>query len=93
VRARVWAHNVSKENTRRIDDLLDRYRLKDGLGQTGLRLSAMACVALPTCGLAMAEPERYLPSLLDKLDAIMCKVGLDRDPIVIRLMDTSSDQE
>jgi sulfite reductase (NADPH) hemoprotein beta-component len=77
--------NVSKANKRRIDELLDRYRLKDGIEQTGLRLSSMACVALPSCGLAMAESERYLPSLLDKLDAVMRAAGLAKDPIVIRM--------
>ena len=77
--------NVSAANKPRIDDLLDRHRLKDGLAQTGLRLSAMSCVALPTCGLAMAESERYLPTLLDKLDATMRAAGLEKDPIVIRM--------
>jgi sulfite reductase (NADPH) hemoprotein beta-component len=77
--------NVSKANKRRIDGLLDQYRLKDGSAQTGLRLSSMACVALPSCGLAMAESERYLPSLLDKLDAIVRAAGLEKDPIVIRM--------
>jgi sulfite reductase (NADPH) hemoprotein beta-component len=77
--------NVSKASRRRIDGLLDHYRLKDGLAQTGLRLSSMACVALPSCGLAMAESERYLPSLLDKLDAVMRAAGLEKDPIVIRM--------
>jgi sulfite reductase (NADPH) hemoprotein beta-component len=77
--------NASKASRRRIDGLLDHYRLKDGLAQTGLRLSSMACVALPSCGLAMAESERYLPSLLDKLDAVMRAAGLEKDPIVIRM--------
>ncbi len=77
--------NVSQSNKRRIDDLLEHHRLKDGIAKTGLRLSAMACVALPTCGLAMAESERYLPSLLDKLDAILHKAGLEKEPIVIRM--------
>jgi sulfite reductase (NADPH) hemoprotein beta-component len=77
--------NVSKASRRRIDDLLDRYRLKDGVAKTGLRLSSMACVALPSCSLAMAESERYLPSLLDKLDAIVRAAGLEKDPIVIRM--------
>ncbi len=77
--------NVSKGNKRRIDGLLDQYRLKDGATQTSLRLSSMACVALPSCGLAMAESERYLPSLLDKLDAIVRAAGLEKDPIVIRM--------
>jgi sulfite reductase (NADPH) hemoprotein beta-component len=77
--------NVSRANRPRIDGLLDRFRLKEGLERGGLRLSAMACVALPTCGLAMAESERYLPSLLDKLDTIMRKAGLDKDAIVVRM--------
>jgi sulfite reductase (NADPH) hemoprotein beta-component len=77
--------NVSKANKPRIDGLLDQYHLKNGVAQTGLRLSAMACVALPTCAQAMAESERYLPSLLDKLDSVMRAAGLEKDPIVIRM--------
>ena len=45
----------------------------------------MACVALPTCGLAMAEAERYLPDLITKLEAIVEKNGLADQPIVIRM--------
>jgi sulfite reductase (NADPH) hemoprotein beta-component len=45
----------------------------------------MACVALPTCGLAMAESERYLPDLVTKLEKIMADAGLQEDPIVIRM--------
>jgi len=77
--------NVNKGNKRRIDSLLDQYQLKDGVAQTGLRLSSLACVALPSCGQAMAESERYLPSLLDKLDGIMRAAGLGKDPVVIRM--------
>jgi sulfite reductase (NADPH) hemoprotein beta-component len=77
--------NVSTASRRRIDGLLDQYRLTDGAAQTGLRLSSMACVALPSCSLAMAEAERYLPSLLDKLDAVMRTAGLEKDPVVIRM--------
>src|SRR5690606_5652905 len=52
---------------------------------TGLRKSSMACVALGTCGLAFAESERYLPSLIDKLDVTMRKNGLEEDEINIRM--------
>lgn len=45
----------------------------------------MACVALPTCGLAMAESERYLPSLLDKIEEILEEAGLREEEIVIRM--------
>jgi sulfite reductase (NADPH) hemoprotein beta-component len=52
---------------------------------SGLRRNAMACVALPTCGLALAESERYLPSLIDALDLSLGKNGLSADDIVIRM--------
>jgi sulfite reductase (NADPH) hemoprotein beta-component len=50
-----------------------------------LREAAMACVALPTCGLALAESERYLPSLITKLDALLAENGLDKQPITVRM--------
>ncbi len=57
----------------------------DGQEMSPLRRNAIACVALPTCGLAMAESERYLPSLLDKIEAILAKHGLSAEPITIRM--------
>ena len=45
-----------------IQAIIDKYKLTDGKNYTGLRRNSMACVAFPTCGLAMAESERYLPS-------------------------------
>lgn len=52
---------------------------------SGLRRNSMACVALPTCGLALAESERYLPELLDALDERLAAHGLSADEIVIRM--------
>jgi sulfite reductase (NADPH) hemoprotein beta-component len=52
---------------------------------SGLRRNAMACVALPTCGLALAESERYLPDLLVALDERLGAYGLSGDDIVIRM--------
>ncbi|MGE0563430.1 MAG: NADPH-dependent assimilatory sulfite reductase hemoprotein subunit [Pseudolabrys sp.] len=52
---------------------------------SGLRRNAMACVALPTCGLALAESERYLPGLIDALDQRLAAHGLSADDIVIRM--------
>ena len=52
---------------------------------SGLRRNSMACVALPTCGLALAESERYLPKLLDALEARIAARGLSSDDIVIRM--------
>jgi sulfite reductase (NADPH) hemoprotein beta-component len=45
----------------------------------------MACVALPTCGLAFAEAERYLPQLIDKIDEIADESGLRNEEITIRM--------
>jgi sulfite reductase (NADPH) hemoprotein beta-component len=50
-----------------------------------LRRNAMACVALPTCGLALAESERYLPDLITALDQRVTAHGLERDEIVTRM--------
>jgi sulfite reductase (NADPH) hemoprotein beta-component len=52
---------------------------------SGLRRNSMACVALPTCGLALAESERYLPDLLAALDERLAVFGLSADDIVIRM--------
>jgi len=52
---------------------------------SGLRRSSMACVALPTCGLALAESERYLPDLMIALDEKLASHGLSTDDIVIRM--------
>jgi sulfite reductase (NADPH) hemoprotein beta-component len=52
---------------------------------SGLRRNAMACVALPTCGLALAESERYLPDLATALEEKLAAHGLSADDIVIRM--------
>jgi len=50
-----------------------------------LRESAIACVALPTCTLALTDAERYLPSLLTKLDALLAEHKLDKQSITVRM--------
>src|SRR5690242_14366950 len=52
---------------------------------SGLRRNSMACVALPTCGLALAESERYLPDLIAALDERLAAHGLSADDIIIRM--------
>jgi len=76
---------VSSKNKPAIEALLKQYKLADSYHQSGLRLNSMACVAFPTCALAMSESERYLPSLLDKMDAIMKEAGLENDAVIIRM--------
>ncbi len=77
--------NVASEDKATIDTLVQRYGLDGYLRQSGIRRHSIACVALPTCGLAMAESERYLPILLPKLEELLAKHGLSDDPILLRL--------
>ncbi|MDH4056426.1 MAG: NADPH-dependent assimilatory sulfite reductase hemoprotein subunit, partial [Gammaproteobacteria bacterium] len=68
-----------------IEALLIEYGIENSVHASRLRLNSMACVAFPTCGLAMAESERYLPALIDKLDAMLAGLGLADEPITIRM--------
>lgn len=77
--------NVSSVKRAGIEALLGQYKLADSPAETGLRLNSMACVALPTCGLALAEAQRYLPDLLTVLDTVLAELGLKDDAITIRM--------
>jgi sulfite reductase (NADPH) hemoprotein beta-component len=50
-----------------------------------LRRASMACVSLPTCGLGLAESERYLPDLITRLEGLLAEVGLGGQEITIRM--------
>src|SRR5207302_5722549 len=49
------------------------------------RLASMACPALPTCGLSLAESERVLPDILTRLEQLLVEVGLKDEEIVVRM--------
>ncbi len=68
-----------------IDGLLAKHGLTKENERSGLRLNAMSCVALPTCGLALAESERALPGLLEKLEPIFAANGLSAQAVSIRV--------
>ncbi|OGM41610.1 sulfite reductase [Aspergillus bombycis] len=76
--------SVKDEDLPAIKELMAKYKL-DNTSFSGMRLSSSACVAFPTCGLAMAESERYLPVLISKLESTLEEVGLARDSIVMRM--------
>ena len=76
--------NISDEAKPAVSELMKKYKL-DNTQFSGLRLSSSACVAFPTCGLAMAESERYLPELITKLEGCLEENGLGRDSIVFRM--------
>ncbi|MCT8137636.1 assimilatory sulfite reductase (NADPH) hemoprotein subunit [Anaerobacillus sp. CMMVII] len=77
--------NVTSQKKKQITELIDHYGLTDGKHYSALRRSSLACVALPSCGLAMAEAERYLPVLIDKIEEIVDENGLRDEEITIRM--------
>lgn len=77
--------NVSSQKKKEITELMEKYGLSDGKHHSAIRRSSMACVALPTCGLAMAESERYLPVLMGKIEEIVDENGLRDKEITIRM--------
>jgi sulfite reductase (NADPH) hemoprotein beta-component len=77
--------NVSEPIKTKIDQILIDHNIFYNKKQTALRANSLACVALNTCSLAFAEAERYLPSLIDKLDEIVIANGIENEPIVVRM--------
>ncbi|MBN8251886.1 assimilatory sulfite reductase (NADPH) hemoprotein subunit [Priestia flexa] len=77
--------NVSSQKKKQISELIEQYGLTDGKHYSALRRSSLACVSLPTCGLAMAEAERYLPTLIEQIDEILDENGLRNQEITIRM--------
>jgi sulfite reductase beta subunit-like hemoprotein len=77
--------NVAAADRAAIDALVARHGMDGYRKHSAIRQHAIACVALPTCGLAMAESERYLPQLLPKLEALLDRHGLIDAPILLRL--------
>lgn len=68
-----------------ITELLSSNGVKVEEQATALHANAMACPALPTCGLSLAESERYLPGLLDRIENLLDEVGVGGEEIVIRM--------
>ncbi len=77
--------DIAIENREAITRLLAEHGVPVDNQGTILRRAAMACPALPTCGLALAESERYLPNFLDQVEAVLGDLGLADQEIIIRM--------
>jgi len=76
---------VAQKQKPLIEALLKKYKVIHADHLSALRQNSIACAALPHCGLAFAEAERYLPSLIDKIDEILETNCLTKTPISIRM--------
>ncbi|WP_182870236.1 NADPH-dependent assimilatory sulfite reductase hemoprotein subunit [Stieleria mannarensis] len=66
-------------------EIIRRHNVRTTEETSTVRRWSMACVALPTCGLAITESERRLPSLIDDLEPPLAKLGLDKERFTIRV--------
>ena len=74
---------INDEDKSKVEALLVAHDIEKQV--SALRKSSMACVALPTCPLALAEAQRYLPELVTKIEPLLEKHGLTEDEISIRM--------
>ena len=78
--------DIQTEDKGVINEILERYNVvKRTEGSSVVRRNSMACVAFPTCPLALAEAQRYLPTLIDKIEPMLEKHALDKEEIIIRM--------
>lgn len=78
--------DVNEKDKKAINDVLVKFKITDHTeGASMVRKNSIACVALPTCPLALAEGQRYMPSLITKIEALLTKYELDKENIIIRM--------
>ncbi|MDF3022038.1 MAG: cysI [Steroidobacteraceae bacterium] len=77
--------NVPASECMNIDKLVADHGLGKALFTSPVRRDALACVSLPSCGLAMAEAERYLPTFVDRVDELLVRHGLKDIPLTVRI--------
>ncbi|NCT76977.1 MAG: assimilatory sulfite reductase (NADPH) hemoprotein subunit [Chitinophagaceae bacterium] len=78
--------DISNTDKPAVEALLQQYGLAAHTEAAGvLRKNAIACVAFNTCPLALAEAQRYLPSLIDKIEPLLHKYELEKEEIILRM--------
>ena len=78
--------DVDAKDKEIIDQILKQFKIIEHTeGLSAIRKNAMACVAFPTCPLALAEAQRYMPSLLTKIESLLAKHQLSNEEIIIRM--------
>ncbi len=76
--------NIAEADKSAINSLLVSHGVKTSNQASVLHAASMACPALPTCGLALAESERMLPGLIDRIEKLCDELGLGGEEIIIR---------
>ena len=78
--------DVADKDKGTINKILERFKIIDHTeAASHLRKNSIACVALPTCPLALAEGQRYMPSLITAIEPLLVKHQLDKEDIIMRM--------
>jgi sulfite reductase (ferredoxin) len=77
--------NIASEDRSKLEAIIKKHNLPLSEEISVVRRWSMACVALPTCGLAVTESERVLPSLMDDMEPELARLGLDREAFTVRM--------
>ena len=86
VNQKLIVSDIKPGDKKEINDLLEEFKIIAHTENASvIRKNSMACVALSTCPLALAESQRYLPSLLTKIESLLSKHDLENENIITRM--------
>ena len=86
VNQKIIVADVRTKDKKLINGILEKFNIiRHTEAASAIRKNSIACVALPTCGLALAESQRYLPTLITHIEGLLAKHELEREEIIIRM--------
>jgi sulfite reductase (ferredoxin) len=77
--------NIEENRKSELEEILRKHNVKLTEEISTVRRWSMACVAWPTCGLAVTESERALPPMIDQLEVELAKLGLSNEKFTVRM--------
>ena len=77
--------DIKPDHCAGIDELLLEHGVSSSNPFSRTRLASMACPALPTCGLALAESERMMPEFLTRIEGLLGELGMQQDELIVRM--------
>jgi len=77
--------NIKPEDKSKLESMIKRRGLPLSEEISNVRRWSIACVALPTCSLAITESERVLPSVIDQMEVELEKLGLEKEKFTVRM--------
>jgi sulfite reductase (ferredoxin) len=77
--------NIEEQDRTKLSQLIKKRGLPLSEEISNVRRWSIACVAMPTCGLAITESERVLPSVMDEMEKVLEELGLEKEKFTVRM--------